>query len=55
MLPGGDNDVREGHVIKPRTSTRNQYWSKVDSVLAGKRELNLKTVDMALMLVKCLF
>ena len=47
--------TQEGaNAIKLRTSTRNWYWSKV-SVLAGKRELNLKTVDMPLMLVKCLF
>ena len=27
------------------------YWSKVDSILAGKRKVSPKTADMQLMLV----
>ena len=48
-----DVNVRGDGITKP--TTRNRYWSQVDSILASKVELNLKTRDMPFMLVDCLF
>ena len=49
------NDVNvSGGDITYRNS-RDRYWAKVDSVLAGKRELNPKTIDMPFMLLNCLY
>ena len=45
-----DVNVRGGY-----RHTGNRYWSKVDNVLASKRELSPKTIDIPVMLVKCLF
>ena len=41
---------RHSNVIK-----RHRYWSKINSVLAGKMELILKTIHMSFMFASCLF
>ena len=47
-----DVNVRYSNVIQP---SRSQYLSEVNILLAVKRKLNLKTVNVPFMVVSCFF